>query len=138
MNHITPSRPKRWKYRILYVGRDLALTVFLKDALNPLDCYVVRCPRGTEARIFIESEMPYIGGSAIKYSLFLFDEQLPDMTGIELAQLTRSIKHRAATPIVILTKEKARGMVAGLFFEKPFDVVSIVETIITRLRRSKT
>ncbi|MGB7926115.1 MAG: hypothetical protein WCF57_22940 [Pyrinomonadaceae bacterium] len=82
--------------------------------------------------------MPYIGGSAIKYSLFLFDEQLPDMTGIELAQFTRSIKHRATTPIVVLSKEKARGMVAGLLFEKPYDVGSIIETITTKLQDSKT
>jgi DNA-binding response OmpR family regulator len=99
-----PARPKRWKHRILYVGSDLALTAYLKDALSHLDCCVVRCPRGTEARIFIESEMPMIGGSAIRYSLFLFDEQLPDMTGKELTKFTRSVEHRKKTPILIVEK----------------------------------
>jgi DNA-binding response OmpR family regulator len=48
--------------------------------------------------------MPYIGGSEIKYSLFLFDEQLPDMTGAELAQFTHSLWHRQKTPILIVQK----------------------------------
>ena len=97
-----PSRPKHWKHRVLYVGRDHTLLSFLQDALAHLDCYVVRSPSGRVSYCLIESEMPYIGGSAIKYSLFLFDEQLPDMTGKELAQFTRSIWHRKCTPIVIV------------------------------------
>ena len=111
--------PKRWKHRILYVGSDLALTSFLKDALSNLDCHVVRCPRGTEARIFIEIEMPLIGGSAIRYSLFLFDEQLSDMTGAELAQVTRAVTHRKKTPILMV--------------EKTDDFNSLLETIVHTL-----
>ena len=119
-----------YKYRLLYVGRDLALTAFLKDALMRLDCFVVRCPRGTEARSFIASD--------IKYSLLLFDDELTDMTGLALAHFASEQAHRTTTPVVILSADKARGMVAGLFFEKPFDVSSIVETITTRLQDSKT
>ena len=99
-----PVCPKRWKYRILYVGSDHVLTSFLKDALSHLDCYVVRSPSGRLSYCLIESEMPYIGGSAIKYSLFLFDEQLMDMTGKELAKFTRSVWHRKHTPIMIVEK----------------------------------
>jgi DNA-binding response OmpR family regulator len=113
------TRPKYWKYRVLYVGRDLALLAFLKDALKPLDCYVVSCPRGTEARIFIENEKPMIGGSKIKYSLFLFDVQLSDMTGAELAQFTRAVTHRKKTPILIV--------------ERAEDFHSLVETIVHTL-----
>ena len=98
--------PKRWKHRILYVGSDLALTSLLKDALSNLDCHVVRCPRGTEARIFIESEMSMIGGSKIRYSFFIFDEQLPDMTGQDLAKFTRAVTHRKKTPILIVEKSE--------------------------------
>ena len=122
--------PQRYKYRILYVGRDLALTELLKDELRRLDCFVVRCPDGRGARLFIESD--------INYSLLLFDDELPDMTGLALAHFTSEQAHRTTTPVVILSKEKARGMVAGLFFEKPFDVGSIVETIIARLKDTKT
>jgi DNA-binding response OmpR family regulator len=91
-----PSHRIHWKYRLLYVGRDHDLTSFLKDALKRLDCFVVRCPRGTEARIFIESE--------IRYSLFLFDEELPDMTGLELKRFTHSQAHRKKIPILIVAK----------------------------------
>ena len=117
-------------HHILYVGRDLALTAFLKDELKRLDCFVVRCPDGRGARLFIESD--------IKYSLLLFDDELPDMTGLALAHFTSERAHRMRTPIVILSTEKARGMVAGLFFEKPYDVGSILETITARLQVSKT
>jgi DNA-binding response OmpR family regulator len=97
-----PRRPKHWKHRVLYVGHDHVLTSFLKDALGPLDGNVIRSPCGRLSYCLIESEMPYIGGSAIKYSLFLFDEVLPDMTGKELAKFTRSIWHRKCTPILIV------------------------------------
>ena len=117
--YIMPSHRIHWKYRLFYVGRNLALTAFLKDELKHLDCYVVRCPRGTEARIFIESEHSLIGGSAIKYSLFLFDEQLPDMTGKELAEFTRAVKHRKKTPVLII--------------EKSDDFNRLVETIVHTL-----
>ena len=119
-----------YKYRLLYVGRDLALTAFLKDALMRLDCFVVRCPRGTEARSFIASD--------INYSLLLFDDELSDMTGLALAHFTSEQAHRKTTPVVILSGEKARGMVAGLYFEKPYDVDSLVQTITARLQVSKT
>jgi DNA-binding response OmpR family regulator len=122
--------PQRYKHRILYVGRDLALTAFLKDELKRLDCFVVRCPDGRGARLFIESD--------INYSLLLFDDELPDMTGLALANFTRERAHRTTTPVVILSGDKARGMVAGLFFEKPYDVGSIIETITVKLRDSKT
>jgi DNA-binding response OmpR family regulator len=114
-------------HRILYVGYHLNLLQSLSRILE--DCQVVRCPGGSNAHLLIESN--------IKYSLFLFDDELPDITGAELAQFTRKLKHRATTPIVILSKDKARGVVAGLFFEKSYNVGSIVETITARLQDSK-
>lgn len=86
----------KYKYRILYVGRDYVLSGFLQDALKHLDCFVVRCPGGRESRLFI--------GSDIKYSLLLFDEQLPDMTGAELKRFTLSLPHREKTPVLVVKK----------------------------------
>ncbi|HEX8921553.1 MAG TPA: hypothetical protein VF766_08735 [Pyrinomonadaceae bacterium] len=100
-----PSRPKHWKYRILYVGRDLALTAFLKAALSRLDCFVVRSPSGRCSYCLIESN--------INYSLLLFDDELPDMTGKELAQFTRSLKHRKQTPILIVEKSDDLSVLAS-------------------------
>ncbi|HEX8649884.1 MAG TPA: hypothetical protein VF708_03520 [Pyrinomonadaceae bacterium] len=56
----------------------------------------MRCPRGTEARLFIESE--------IRYTLFLFDEELPDMTGKELKRFTHAQAHREQTPVILCKK----------------------------------
>jgi DNA-binding response OmpR family regulator len=116
--------------RILYVGLDHTLLFFLRDVLKKIDTEIVRCPSGRCSFCLIESD--------IKYALLLFDDELPDMTGVELAQFARKLEHRKSTPIVILSKEKARGVVAGLFFEKPYDVGSIVETVTARLQDSKT
>jgi DNA-binding response OmpR family regulator len=100
-----PSCRKRWKHRILYVGRDHALTAFLKVTLDRLDCFVVRCPSGRLSYCLIESD--------IKYSLLLFDEQLPDMTGQELAQFARSLKHRKQTFILIVEKSDDLSVLAS-------------------------
>jgi DNA-binding response OmpR family regulator len=100
-----PSRPKRWKYRILYVGLDYALTAFLKVTFNRLDCFVVRCPSGRLSYCLIESE--------IKYSLLLFDEQLLDMTGKELAEFARAVKHRKQIPILIVEKSDDLSVLAS-------------------------
>jgi DNA-binding response OmpR family regulator len=117
-------------HRILYVGRDHSLSDFLRDVLKKTGDLIVRCPDGRGARLFIESD--------IKYSLLLFDDELMDMSRVELAQYAHSLQHRATTPIVILSVDKARGVVAGLYFERPYDVSSVVETITARLQDSKT
>lgn len=92
-----PSPPPRYRYRILYVGNDYALEATLRASLADLSCQVVRCPASGGlfvARIFIEAKIPY--------ALFLFDEVLAGMTGEELARFTRSLAHRAGTPILIV------------------------------------
>jgi DNA-binding response OmpR family regulator len=86
--HLIPSRT--YRYRILYVGNDLALQKYLQSELR--DCQVVRCPDGSALTLIKE----------ISYSLLLFDEVLPDMTGKELAGLTRALPHRERTPIITI------------------------------------
>jgi DNA-binding response OmpR family regulator len=108
-------------HRILYVGRDHTLLYFLRDTLKKTDDTIVRAPSGRESHCLIHSN--------INYSLLLFDDDLPDMTGLDLAQFTRKLKHRKTTPIIILSKDKARGLVAGLHFEKPYDFTLLVKTI---------
>ena len=96
MHMITDEMPRfhpRYSQRILYVGRDHSLSKFLSDELE--DCQVVRCPDGSQARVFIEH---------IKYSLLLFDEELPDTTGRALMRFARSLTRRKRTPTIILNK----------------------------------
>jgi DNA-binding response OmpR family regulator len=97
-------------HRILYVGRDLTLLNFLNSTLK--DCFVVRSLGGSDARLLIESN--------INYSLLLFDDELLDMTGADLAQFARRLAHCEHTPIVI--------------FEKSDNLKSLVDGIVRLLR----
>lgn len=81
-------------HRILYVGLDLNLLQLLKGILT--GCHVVRCPGGSNARLFIESD--------IEYSLLLFDDEPMGTTGAELKRLARSLEHRKQTPVIIYKK----------------------------------
>lgn len=78
-------------HRILYVGLDHALVVFLNKALE--DCQTVRSPSGRDSQCLIESD--------IKYSLLLFDDELPDTTGAKLKRFAHKLPHRKQTPIII-------------------------------------
>jgi PleD family two-component response regulator len=90
---VRPFHPPPFSYRILYAGNDHALEKYLQDELE--DCQVVRCPNGSQARLFIKG---------INHSLLLFDELLPDATGEELERFTRSLVKREHTPVIIFKK----------------------------------
>jgi hypothetical protein len=79
--------------RILYVGRDHALIEHLQGELA--DCRIIRSPSAFIARPLIEG---------INYALLLFDEELPDGTGLELAEFVCSLAHRQDTPCIIIKK----------------------------------
>ena len=85
---------------MLYTGNDLNLLKFLQGKLK--DCFVVRAPSSYVARTFIAGE--------INYSLFLFDEELPDSTGAELECFTR--KCRECAPIAIIKDSDNFGSIA--------------------------
>jgi DNA-binding response OmpR family regulator len=84
----------RYSHRILYAGHNLALLKFLQDELE--DCQIVRCSDDSTTRLLISS--------AINYSLFLFDEVLPDTRGEALCSFVGELAHREQTPIVIVKK----------------------------------
>jgi DNA-binding NtrC family response regulator len=96
--------------RILYVGHDLSLLKFMQDDLK--DCRVVRCPHIGTSCTLIEGE--------INYSLFVFDEEMPEMSGQALTKLVRKLAHREDTPVVI--------------FKPSDDFNSIVKNIARSLR----
>jgi len=87
--HPTPSRT--YRYHVLYAGNDLSLLRSLKDRLT--DGQIVRSPGGSVTRLLI---------AKILYSLLLFDEDLPDMTGKELERYARAVPHHARTPLITL------------------------------------
>jgi DNA-binding response OmpR family regulator len=67
-----------------------------------------------------------------QYTLFLFDAQLAETTGAELAQFARTLRHRAHTPIIILLAREctaAERVAAGVCLIAPEAGEQLVETI---------
>ena len=87
--HPLPSRT--YRHHVLYAGTNLSLLKSLQD--NFADSRIVRSPGGSVARLLIAS---------ILYSLLLFDEDLPDVTGRELEGQARALPHHTRTPIITL------------------------------------
>lgn len=71
--------------------------------------------------------------SGTHYDLLLLDNELPNVSGIELARRTRSLAHRQRTPIVMLSASEcardARQAGANEFLRKPQDIGKILETV---------
>jgi len=88
-SHSFKERPER-KYRVLYAGNNLRLLKFLGERLK--DCFVVRAPGGAAARALIAGET--------RYALFLFDEELPDMTAAELERFTQERREGSLVAII--------------------------------------
>jgi CheY-like chemotaxis protein len=80
--------------------------------------------------------------SGARYDVLVFDNRLPDTSGLELIRRTRVLAHRQQTPIIMLSGDEveiqARRYGANAFLRKPEDVSVIAETIARLLaRRSK-
>jgi DNA-binding response OmpR family regulator len=93
-----PAAP-RYRYKVLYVGRDLDFVKFLRERLKARDCYIDYCPALWLARLLLKSEA--------YYALCVFDE-LPDATGAELAQYARALPQRRCTPLIVVSAVKKR------------------------------
>jgi DNA-binding response OmpR family regulator len=102
-----------YRHRILYAGNDLALSKRLRETLR--DCQTVRAPDGSVAHLFIKH---------INYSLLLFDHELPDTTGKELAEFTRALPNRERTQIKLISP-----------IERESSIVDTVARLLTTAKR---
>jgi DNA-binding response OmpR family regulator len=79
---------------------------------------VETCSNGAAALAKLES--------GERFDIVIFDNKLPDTTGIELTKRTRALAHRKQTPIIMLSSDKieleARRAGANSFLRKPEDV----------------
>jgi hypothetical protein len=89
-------------HRILYVGYNLALLAYPQDKLR--DYRIVRGIGNSTVRGFIER---------IHYSFLLFDEELPDTTGVELAEYACSLERQSCTPFIIIKKADSFESIAS-------------------------
>lgn len=113
---------------ILFVEDNRVVADAIRDTLEFEGWRVEACHDGTSALARVEG--------ADHFDLFLLDEDLPGMSGLEITRLARGLAHRSATPIVVISatdcKAAARAAGADTFLRKPQDVLAIVPTI-TRL-----
>lgn len=77
--------------------------------------------------------------SGARYDVLIFDNRLPDTSGLELIRRTRVLAHRQQTPIIMLSGDEveiqARRAGANAFLRKPEDVSVIAEAIARLLAR---
>jgi DNA-binding response OmpR family regulator len=119
------SSQAKAKYRLLYVGNDLGLMEFVREALKGEGWFVVRCPGGSTAALLLRS--------GIHYDLLMLDEKLPGGSGMVLVGLARSLEHRKGTPVILLSQKvcggKARQAGGRVFLQKPEPFQAVVEAV---------
>lgn len=110
---------------ILYAEDFQPVKLIVKETLELEGWRVEDCDDGFTALRRIESGEPY--------DLILLDDDLPGLSGVELATRARALPHRSRTPIIMLsaTERRSDARVAGvdIFLKKPEGMASLVETI---------
>jgi CheY-like chemotaxis protein/tetratricopeptide (TPR) repeat protein len=118
---------------VLHVEDDRLVAEAVNITLEGEGWSVETCASGAAALEKLES--------GERYDVLIFDNKLPDTTGIELIGQTRALAHRQHTPIIMLSGDEvemdARRAGANWFLRKPGDVGSIPETVARLLARKK-
>ena len=116
--------------KILYVDEyDLVLQT-VQHMLEIEGWSVETCRDGLEALVRIKSSE--------RYDLFLFNESLPGIKGIELVRHARSLAHRRRTPVIIFAstdcEQQAIEAGADAVIRKPDDIEVLTHTVAVCLR----
>ena len=110
---------------ILYAEDFPPVKLIVKETLELEGWRVEACDDGLTALRQIESSE--------RYDLILLDNDLPGVSGVELAVRARALRHRRHTPIIMLsaTERRCDANAAGvnIFLKKPEGMSSLVETI---------
>jgi two-component system alkaline phosphatase synthesis response regulator PhoP len=117
---------------ILYVEDDELLRLTVQDTLELEGYRIESRADGLAALTMIES--------AEHYDLFLFDNELPGASGLELLRHARMLPRRQHTPVVIISatdcEREALRTGANAFLKKPDDIDQLVSTIARLLNTS--
>jgi DNA-binding response OmpR family regulator len=110
---------------ILYAEDFPPVKLIVKETLELEGWRVQDCDDGLTALRRIESQE--------QYDLMLLDDDLPGLSGVELAARARELAHRRRTPIIMLSaterRSDAREAGVDIFLKKPEGMKSLVETI---------
>jgi two-component system chemotaxis response regulator CheY len=115
-------------HNILLVEDHKIVAQAVKETLEEEGWRVVLCCDGAVAVGKLASE--------VKYDLLMLDNNLPNVSGLELVRYARGLSHRKQTPIIVFSASEcgrdAQLAGANEFLRKPQDIGRIVE-IIARL-----
>ena len=118
---------------VLHVEDEVTISEPVSTVLHDEGWSVETCATGAAALEKLES--------GERFDVLIFDNKLPDTTGIELTRQTRALAHRQQTPIIMLSGDEvgreARRAGANEFLRKPGDVGLLAETVARRLARRK-
>jgi CheY-like chemotaxis protein len=110
---------------ILHVEDDALVAGVVRDVLQLDGWRVEVCSDGLAGLRRIESAVPY--------DLFLLDNDLPGMNGLELTRRARMLAHRQQTPIIMLSAgligRDARRAGVDVFLQKPEQVMDITDVV---------
>lgn len=110
---------------ILYVEDHMLLLRLMRELLEAQGWVVEACRDGATALEKIEGEGDY--------NALVLNNNLPDLSGIELTRHARRLAHRRQTPIIVLAATDAAGAAlaagANIFLRKTEDADVVVETI---------
>jgi CheY-like chemotaxis protein len=110
---------------ILYAEDHKVVAHIVTETLEDEGWSVVLCYDGAVAVKRLASEA--------SYDLLLFDNDLPNVSGLELVRYAREFPHRRETPIIMISASEcareARLAGANEFLRKPQDIGKIVETV---------
>jgi CheY-like chemotaxis protein len=115
---------------VLYAEDHKIVAEAVKETLEEEGFRVVLCSDGAVA-------LQRISGNA-RYDLFIVDNHLPNINGIELIRHTRQLPHRKTIPIIMLSatdaQREARLAGVNIFLKKPEGVKSLVESVNSLIR----
>jgi two-component system, chemotaxis family, chemotaxis protein CheY len=118
---------------VLHVEDDALVSEGVRVALEDEGWSVETCGDGAAALERLQS--------STRYDVLIFDNNLPDIDGIELIRRTRALAHRQQTPIIVFSGDdvetRARRAGATAFLLKLTGTPLIAETVARLLARKK-
>jgi CheY-like chemotaxis protein len=116
---------------VLHVEDDSIVADVVRQTLEDEGWSVETCADGAAALERLRS--------GARYDVLIFDNRLPDTTGIELTRGVREVAHRQQTPVIVLSGDEvetqARRAGANAFLRKPGGVSFIAEVVARLLAR---
>ena len=116
---------------ILLVEDNQFVAEAVRETLDGEGWRVETCADGYVALLLIKSER--------RYDLILLDNELPNVSGLELTRRARELPHRTQTPILMFSASECvrDALLAGAdtFLRKPQDIGKIAETVARLLDR---